>query len=333
MVEPQPGGGQRWFNVDVHGLEHLEGPQRQIVYHGVNKSGSLTMVNVLFNAYLRENRANQFFSTYRQIPRSHEQMVGLIEHSTGHAYFAAHYLYGAYRPGEQHLLVTQFRNPLPRVMSCYQWLKDRHDVGGRSFTDWVVSTRGIAHSQVAQFSIGFGPDADLRRSAPGDELLDLAIHNIERDVAWFGIAEYFEESVYAMASLCGLKQVPRWKQDNRNKDRSLVPSWTQAELDVVREVYRWDFALYDWALERFRQNLAPLQFNPGLDRYKVACSGQYKDRLDPQGNPLQAEGDGRLVVTVRSGAGAPRPAPPRTLRGRARRFAGRVRRRLRRVLE
>jgi hypothetical protein len=331
--EPSPSAGQRWFRVDVQGLEHFEGPQRQIIFHGVNKSGSLTMVNVLHKSYRRANRANQFFSTYKNIPRGQERLVQLIGHSTGHAYFAGHYLYGAYPHRDEQLLVTQFRNPLPRVRSCYQWMKDHHDVGGRSFTDWVVHSRGISHSQIMQFSIGFGPEADRLRRAPGDELFELAIRNIERDVAWFGIAEYFEESVYAMAALCGLPRVPLWKQDVRNEDRALVPTWTQTEIDIVRETFRWDFALYDWALERFKQNLAPLRFNQGLDRYKAACSGQYKDRLDAQGKPLGGEEHERIVVTVRPRSDGPRPTRPPQPRNRARKLARRAWRRGQRALQ
>ena len=308
MAEPGGPPGRSWFDIDVHGMEHLEGPKRQIIFHGVNKSGSLTMVNALYQAYRHENRANQFFSTYRGIPNDLQQLRGLIEHSTGHAYFADHYLYGSYRRRPQHLLVTQFRNPLPRAMSCYQWLKDHHDVGGKSFTEWVVHTKGIAHSQVIQFSAGFGPDADAVRSAPGDQLLELAIKNIERDVAWFGIAEYFEESVYAMAALCGLQQISTWKRDNRSPDRSLVSTWSQEEIDVVREVFRWDFALYEWALDRFQQNLATLQFPAELARYKAECSGEYKDRLDPAGRPLEQGPDLRVAASA-SPPAQPEPQP------------------------
>jgi hypothetical protein len=277
------------FNIDVRGLEHLHGTDRKIVFHGVNKSGSLVLTNVLFHGYHDADRANQFFSTYRKVPVELEQLRSIIEHSTGHGFFGAHYLYGSVslRPGE-HLLTSQFRNPLPRVRSVYQWLKNKGEVGGATFEDWVAGTRGVRHSQVQQFGRGFGPGVENQlASASAEELLDRAVTNIERDVAWFGIAEYLEESAFTMAALCGLPAIRAWESDDRNAGRPLVEDWPPGHAEVVREVFRCDFLLYEWALERFRRQVSALEIGPELERYRLACAGAYKDRLAPDGTPAQ----------------------------------------------
>ncbi len=289
------------YRVEVGGLEHLRGYERKVVFHGVNKSGSMVMTRVLDNAYHNAGRGHQFFSTYLKVPRDHDRLLALIDRSKGHAFLGAHYLYGAFtlRPGE-HLLATQFRNPLPRVLSCYQWLKNKRDAVGEpypSFEEWVPKTRGVTHSQVEQFALGFSPEGRAKVSTShGDELLEQAMTNIETDVSWFGIAEYFEESAFAMAAICGLPTLPAWQRDDRNANRALVEDWPAGRVDLVREVFRWDFLLYEWALERFRNNLSRLEFGSDLERYKSACADQYKDRLDPGGRPVDETGMDRIAV-------------------------------------
>ena len=280
------------YRVVVKGLEDLRGPKRKIVFHGVNKSGSLALTDVLRQGYVDANRANQFFSHYRGIPRDFEHLIELITRSSGHSFFVAHAIYGAYehRPGE-HLLATQFRNPLPRVLSVYQWLRNKSEKRGETFPEleeWVVGTKGVAHSQVAQFAFGFTPGWQRkRRASTPEELLELSLTSIPRDVAWFGIAEHFEESIFCMAALCGLPSVRAWRQDNRNKGRTLVNDRPSHELELVQEVFKCDFVLYEHLLETFRRRLAGLTIGGDLERYKADCSDQYKDRLAPDGTPLQ----------------------------------------------
>lgn len=70
-----------------------------------------------------------------------------------------------------------------------------------------------------------------------------------------------------------------WVADTRNKRRRLVDELTQAQRDLIREVYHWDFELYDYALKRFAEQNSGIDFGPSLERYKEACAEQYRDRL------------------------------------------------------
>jgi hypothetical protein len=283
-ADPSPASGG--FLVEATGLPDLHQAGQQLVFHGINKSGSLTLTNVLADAYYAANRANQFFSTYLSVPKSHDKIRQVISHSTGHAFFGGHYLYDSYggRSADR-VLVTQFRHPLPRVRSCYQWHVNKHGLS-TPFEQWVLDTRGVLHSQIAQFGIGYAPDAPDWRTVSGAEVLDRAITRIEKDVTWFGLAEYFEETVFMMAALCGLEEVGPWVRDTRNQDRPLVTEWPQHEIDLVRDVFRWDFELYAWALNRFQDVVAGIGFGPDLARYKTACRAQYNDRLSLEGQPI-----------------------------------------------
>lgn len=276
------------YPVQVEGLERAG--DRRVVFHGVNKSGSLVMTNVLYDGYYDANRANQFFSTYRRVPTDLEHLKTILTHSTGHSFFGAHDLYDAFALTDKHVLTTQFRNPLPRARSCYDWLNNKAAAAGKPYPDfeaWVVASGGVGHSQVWQFGVGYAPGAAVvRHTISAEELFERSLVNIERDVQWFGIAEYMEESVFCMAAICGIPAVRAWRTDTRNANRPLVDEWPQEHVDLVREVYRWDFALYEWALERFHERLAGLTFGPALQDYKEACLDQYKDRLGADGKTV-----------------------------------------------
>lgn len=296
---PEP----RLFPVEVRGLEHLRADQ--VIYHGVNKSGSMAMTEALFGGYDAAGRADEFFCTYRGTGLAViRERLG----APGSGFFAGHYLYGDYPVhAERQVLLTGFRNPLPRARSCYQWLRDKTERAepGRpfpTFVDWVRETRGVDHSQMSQFGVGYGPDAVDPATVDPAHQLERAMERIERDVAWFGIAEHFEESVLGFAAICGLPAVPAWHTDMRNGHRPLLQEWTDEELEVVQEVCVWDLRLYEWALGRFHDQVARLDYGPVLDDYRAACRDQYKDRVDLGGRPVGDDGASEvaeLTATIR----------------------------------
>jgi hypothetical protein len=140
---------------------------------------------------------------------------------------------------------------------------------------------GISGSQVIQLGRGFGRfrnSPNKNRLSP-QTLYELSVEAIERDFAIIGIAERFEESIFCFAALLGVPSVAPWVTDTRNKGRQPVEELKQNERDLIREVYHWDFELYDWVLKRFEEQCSRVRFGPSLERYKNDCSGQYRDRL------------------------------------------------------
>ena len=135
---------------------------RKIVFHGVNKSGSSAMAKVLGAAYDETGRSAEFHSHYRGAAKSEDEFRRMIERTPGPGFFVGHYLYGAfYIPRASHMLITQFRHPLPRTVSVYQWLKRKADADGREFLaleDWVRKGGGRSHSQIGQFAMPFIPE-------------------------------------------------------------------------------------------------------------------------------------------------------------------------------
>ena len=259
-----------------------------VVFHGINKSGSLAMAEVLREGLIAAGREHDVLSHYHipgVIPL--EDFRALMDAKRGRVFAVAHYLYGFLEPSPRRVWVTQFRHPLPRIVSAYNWLRNKHVKrngsadGFQSLSDFVRESRGRTHSQVIQLGRGYGrfKDSKAKRSLSPHVLYELSVEAIEREFTAIGIAERLEESVFCFAALLGIPSVAPWRADTRNKGRRSVEELSDSDRDLIREVYRWDFELYDWALRKFEEQNKKISFGPSLDAYRAACSGEYRDRL------------------------------------------------------
>ena len=259
---------------------------RQVVFHGVNKSGSLTMANVLRESYYHHARANQYFCSYLGIPKHQADFNRILEASTGHSLFISHYIYRDVPLPPEALLVTQVRHPLPRTLSVYGWLKRNHLrrnddslEGFPGLEEWIHSMKGRGHTQMAQFVHKLGTTRQETVRMPNDELYERALENFDRDVAWFGVAELFEESAFALAHICGLGTVAPWEKDTRNRWRQPLSETEDEIIDLIHEVYAHEFRFYERALATFRERIDQIDFGPSLEAYKQRCNAEYGERL------------------------------------------------------
>lgn len=258
---------------------------RPVVFHGVNKSGSLTMANVLREAYYHDGRANQFFCSYLGIPKGQADFNRILTSSSGHGLYISHYIYRDVPLPPDAMLVTQVRHPLPRTLSVYGWLKRNHlNRHGNSddfppLAKWVRSMKGRGHTQMAQFAHKHGITREDTAGLSNNELYELAVGNFERDVAWFGIAELFEESAFALAHICGLDAIPPWEKDTRNRWRQPLSETDDDVVELIRETNAHEFKFYERALATFRKRIEGIDFGPSLDPYKERCNAEYGERL------------------------------------------------------
>lgn len=272
--------------VDVKAPGLQPAGDRPVVFHGVNKSGSLAMSDVLRSAYIAANRGSQFCSVYHDSPPNLDQLATAMQAVSGHAFFVSHYIYRNISLPPDSLLVSQIRHPLPRTLSVYGWRRGKHlrehgtHAGFPSLEEWVVQTLKKRQTQIAQFAVGYPSDMDsqiLRRSA--DELCSMALHNLHTDFTWFGCADLFEESVVTMAHICGLDAVPLWKRDTRNIWRQSTAETNPDTIDLIYDTFAAEFRFYDQALATLKSRLSDIRFGPSLDSYRAQCSNQYKERL------------------------------------------------------
>jgi hypothetical protein len=273
----------RKFSVVVDGnIEPLLAGDRSVIFHAINKSGSKALALVLRAAYDSAGRGEEFVNP--STPNQRE----LIENNVGPGFFWAHYLYGAVTPRADRVFITVFRNPLPRVVSIYQWLKNKRLAAGTPEAEivpleqFIKKSHGVHHSIIAQFGAGYGSDhKTLLKKYSKQDLYERSLENIERDVHWFGLAELFEETIFTTAAICGLKTVPVWKRDVRNPNRPMVWDLSEDIKSAIQEQYRFDFMLYEHVLRIFKERMAGLRLGGDFELYKEACRGEYKDRIIP----------------------------------------------------
>jgi hypothetical protein len=261
------------------------GSGTQLAFHGINKSGSLAMANVIKESCDYFGLTSNLLSHYHLGGSVENFMTDVNSRLCCNNLLISHYLYGALLPRPNRVWITQLRHPLPRILSCYQWLKNKSEringVGSYDSLDvFIEKTKGVAHSQVSQFAFNWGSRRRmLSKSLDASDMLALTMDALERDFSILGIAEYFEESIFIFASLCGLPSVAPWVRDVRNPGRLNSNEISTASTELISEVFKMDFLLYDWALARFQSQLKLFDFGSELDEYKIACSDQYNDRI------------------------------------------------------
>jgi hypothetical protein len=279
----------RWFSVAVRDHGHVLPQQdKKIVFHGINKSGSLCLAKVIRDAYAKAGRMEEIHSHYHSQPWIElDKYLDLFRTTRPPGFFIAHYLFWQVPFDDPELIfITQFRHPLTRHLSIYEWLRKRHILGGGTpqsypgFEEYVRAGAGKRHAQIVHFSARYGENFHrLQHSLTPEEMFERSIQNIERHVYFAGISELFEETIFVVAHICGLRNVSVWKRDERNVGRPM--SWTleQKTIDLVHEVYRYDFKLYDWVKRRFQGLLDKISLGGDFEAYRLECNHQYKDRL------------------------------------------------------
>ena len=176
------------FNVPKLPVEFLDThDDAQVAFHGVNKSGSLAMANVLKEAFVSAGRASDFFSHYHLGGDFHKYISEVNSKKKASNLLISHYLYGAILPRPGRVWITQFRHPLPRILSCYQWLKNKHEKKNGPNTyplleEFISNTKGISHSQIAQLSMNWGSRRKaLSKNLSAEDMLNLSLDALDRN--------------------------------------------------------------------------------------------------------------------------------------------------------
>jgi hypothetical protein len=273
----------RYFRVELKNVpDEILLRDENVFFHGTNKSGSGAISNVIHDAFAHAKKSDLIFSRYHRRPPKSSQLLDIIASAppARRLLFIDHYLYGSdatrNAPGT---FIATFRHPLPRVASCYNWHRRKHE-SYPTLEEYVERGQGKRDAQITQFGIGFGPERQgLMKQLTLEDIFERAIRNVERDVRWFAIAERFEESIYMFAYLFGLPAVSAWKRDERNQGRPLVGDLPDATCKLIEDVYRYDFAFYAHVLKKFKGWASQIDFGASFPEYQRACESQYKDRI------------------------------------------------------
>lgn len=247
-----------------------------LLFHGVNKSGSLAFSKVLHAAYHETGNTDRFMCRYMQIPAGREEALSQFsEKLATNPVLIDHGLFGYEKnyPGAKS--VTILRDPMKRIFSIYYWLLSHHPekIMGRDIITWARHD-ARSFSQVRQFAF----DNRALRTAhaidqkPIGEMISTAEINFSENIAWFGICELFEESIISFLSQAGINKAPVWEPDNRNTAKPQSSTISKGLEREISEIIGFDIAFYEIKKQEFLRGIQKAPYLADIEGYRAAVN-------------------------------------------------------------
>lgn len=203
-------------------------------------------------------RKKQELKELSEIDLNKLQKIHLIK---GHVDYGIHELV----PQFNWKYITFLRDPVERVISLYyyilntpqHYLNEELTANNISFEEFMKGNYTVEVSN-EQTRLIAG-----RKHKSSENLLDIAIGNLENEFACVGLTERFEESICLMKNNLGLKwKYPVYESTNINKKKE--SNISPQLLDIIREANQLDIQLYDYAKNRFESDIAKININEEL---------------------------------------------------------------------
>lgn len=244
-----------------------------ILFHGVNKSGSLAFAKVLHTAYVKSGNDHRFMCRYMQMPASKDEAFKQFREKLDlNPILIDHGLFGREEDYPRTKVVTILRDPLRRVISIYFWLSSHHPekILGRDLLSWAAQD-WRSYSQVRQFAYDHrnSRTAHAIDQKPIGELIATAECKFHSKVAWFGICELFEESIISLATELGLRTIPVWEDDKRNIAKPKFNTLPKNLERALTEILSYDIAFYEIKKQEFIRNMRKTPLSAFVQKYRA----------------------------------------------------------------
>jgi len=201
---------------------------KTILFMHLHKTGGTTIAKLIDRLYkerelysIKGRCFRESAKEFKNLTEDHKKRYKVIE---GHMFFGMHDF--IQRPC---VYVAMLREPLERIISNYYWARERpsfqyHDEIVRTNMDFEeFMHRGIGpalDNGMTRFISGY----DLDRVPYGkfsEDMLKIAIENIEKHFLAIGLTEFFDESLIMFKKMIGWARMPYYKQYNITKKNLL----------------------------------------------------------------------------------------------------------------
>lgn len=247
----------------------LASHEQRLRFLHIPKSAGSALANVLTREYRGYGRFEFSGETardierFRALSREDQDSVRLF---TGHAP-----LVSGLPEADGATIITMLRDPISRVKSLCQhvwegksvYLQDEFPAGGFSLDDFLGSGHiELANHQTRILTGTYGAACCLDTKSES-VCRDAALTNLFEKVAHFGLKEYFDESLFLMASALGWGMPLYGRLNTPNPARLL--DFEDRHIERIAELNRVDIQVYDAAKARFEASLRA----PDVDTAKL----------------------------------------------------------------
>lgn len=219
------------------------------VFMHIPKTGGTTLCNILSRKYKNSVRIR---SVHTIVPDSIKYKAQLPEPFL----LEGHLNYDEVKDISGNFVFTFLRSPVSRVISHYYFLKE---IPSNEFNEYLnradttiesfyaqKTKRDIDNCLVRYLS---GRHKDFGTIDEQDYLL--ALHNLEHKINFFGLQEYYDESLIMLGKKLGWN-LPVYRKKNQTNKKDLVSEET---LQFLKKANKWDIMLYEQAKVIFMQKM------------------------------------------------------------------------------
>jgi|GEM_PF-2605392 len=209
-----------------------------LVFMHIPKTAGNTVLHILQQQYVWGMEIHSAYP-FEPIPPAISPHLKCV---VGHHPFGLHDQLG----GRRAVYFTFLREPIDRVLSEYYFTKPYHEYALHDFLKLGGGYRGYEPN-----------DKQTRWSSGGDVVnVALAQLNLETFFPVIGIMELFDESLFLLKKQFGWGDIRYTRQNvNTARRRGRV---SRKDLETIRRNNASDIALYNWAVQRLKAQLARL---------------------------------------------------------------------------
>lgn len=169
--------------------------------------------------------------------------------------------------------VTFLREPTARAISAYYHIKRDKEHRFHNATS-KLTLEEYFESEAASRLANLHTRLISGTSEPNNpEILNIAKHRLENDFSYFGISEYFDESLVGFSESRLGRDLgwPLLYYTRRNVATNYKANEHPSKrvIELIKEKNQLDFELYDFALTLFRKNISNInKFQNKLDKFR-----------------------------------------------------------------
>ncbi len=227
----------------------------RIIFQHIPKVAGTSLASLFVNQFDR-NRSficGSKDGVLRDFMSLEQRKRNLLDLLIGHVDYGIHHNFNG-----KSKYITFLRDPVERVLSHYYFIKSNkfhryHKAEKNMDIDEFIicGLRPRMNNCMVRMISGENPGYN---KCP-DEMIDLALENLDRDYIFVGVVSHLSNSIAALIKIMGWKNV-EVERKNVTKNKPDIQSMTEKTIDIIRTYNSLDMKFYDLIYNMFLASLS-----------------------------------------------------------------------------